>query len=88
MKKGEPVGFRVREGGGVVGVAGDAEFPVADGTYEWELKPDPGQTNPGATALLIVAVVVAVVGITAAIIAIKWQHDFDKGFGRINGPIF
>ena len=69
LKKADALGFRVRETG-VVAVAGDLEIPVATGVYEWVMAPDPGQTDPVATAILVTVIVVAVVAVTAAIVVI------------------
>lgn len=73
LRKGEPVGFRVREGGLVVAVAGDTEVAVWDGTYEWVMQADAGQTDPGATAVLIVVVVAVVAGIATIVFLVALQ---------------
>lgn len=62
----QPLGFRVRENG-VVAVAGDSELPVGPGSYVWKMQADPGQLTP-AGAVILVAVVVVVVGLTAWIL--------------------
>ena len=72
LKKDEPLGFRVREKGPVA-VAANLEIPVADGTYEWIMQADPGQTDPVLTTLLVVVIVAAIV-ITIAIINNELSH--------------
>lgn len=77
LKKGDPLGFRRRESG-IVAVAADWEEAIGRGSYAWVMKPDPGQTDPVATAIVIAVVVVAV---SAAAIVIWTVIDFHNKFG-------
>ena len=85
LRKGDPLGFRRRDGG-IVAAAADWEAPIGPGSYEWVMKPDPGQTDPVASAILIAVVVVVA---TAAGLAIWAITDFRNHFGGthdISGP--
>ena len=85
LKKGDALGFRRRDSG-IVAVAADWEAPIGAGSYEWVMRPDPGQTDPVATAILI-AVVVVVAAVTAIVIwsVVDFENNF-VGSHDINGP--
>jgi hypothetical protein len=71
LNKDDLLGLALNETGHLLAVIGAEGKPLADSTaaYTWTMQPDPGQTDPDRTVLLVVGIVFAIgigIGIAAA----------------------
>lgn len=80
LRKGEPLGFRTRETALVVAVAGDLEVPVQAGRYEWVMRPDPNQIDPGTTTMFVVVMTVFVAAAAFGAYVAYVGNDFSNNF--------
>ena len=53
LAEGDPVGFEAADDGGIVGIAGQARYPLEAGIYRWVRPPNAG--DRAAAAALIAA---------------------------------
>ena len=60
LGRNEPIGFRTANGQ-VSAVAGRSKIPLGPGSYQWELKADPGQIDWPHTTVLVLLIAVVVI---------------------------